>query len=477
MQSLREHEQDASAKVSFLEEEMAFYNDLAATMEYTKTLTSSLAATQAALSGDQVLDATRALQKVEAGLQAFKGRHQTTVGGLLTDKSAELRSAIAASLMERWNSIVQVDKRSTKVVIKNRNEGPGSDFHATIKGMSTMGFLDDCTASLARDIMEVLLAPCIQQATLRPSISLLINGDRIQLHQDPGSNIPQLLAGLDNAVLWLSQRLPPPVFRPLGQRLAPAIASRLVSDYLPSIVPANLTGMAAFRSELENVNAFASHLEATSDFTPQEVIDWVANAPHVWLAKRSGSSLNSIRQILKRGLGSPRAVERVETQTVSDKDEVFAPKGNDDDDDWDAGWNEETNAEPRNALQTTPAAAGNGDGGDIGDEDAWGVGDDESGTKEAEEQPTLGGGEDDGEAWGWGDEAPVADATKPISPKLSKAAQKTQTNGQSKGERSIAHNERTMTLKEIYNVTAIPEQILEITYTAINDAEKLSADR
>ena len=346
---------------------------------------------------------------------------------------------------------------------------------SAIKGLSSLGLLKDYTVALGKAFANLLLVPCIHQASARPVGSIVIKGNSIELSEGPKPEPKDLLQNLADAIQFLYQRLPQSVSRLLGDFVISSTTSQLTSDFLLSIVPSDLGGVPKFRSDLEAVTSFAAKLDELGARNGQPIHDWVTGVPKTWLAKRSESSLNSIRQLLKRGLGITRAVERVETQVISSEDKVFAA-GDDQGDDWDAGWNEESQAQENDQAQATDTAGANSSEDGQEDEDAWGFGDEETGQQKQENVARAGEeAGDGGDAWGWGEEegAPT-DPSKSQQSTALKATARPQTNGQPKKTSPKPPVDRTVTLKETYHITAIPEQIVEIIIMVFQDAERLS---
>ena len=92
-------------------------------MDEVQSITNSLNSTQQAVSHDQILDAIGFLKKSEMDLAEFREHQDTAVGGILANKSTELKDVIAASLRRHWNKMVQVDKGLSKITINNNVEG------------------------------------------------------------------------------------------------------------------------------------------------------------------------------------------------------------------------------------------------------------------------------------------------------------------------------------------------------------------
>ena len=304
----------------------------------------------------------------------------------------------------------------------------------------------------------------------------------LRLTQEPGNKAPgAFFADLHEALGYLNARLPRPVLLPLAESLAPNLISRLLSGPLMSAVPTEIDALPGFQNTLSKVTEFGELLHSQGWQGHKELQKWVRDAPQVWLLRRSQSSLHSIRQILKRGLGSSRSVERIETQKVSSQDEIFADTNKQDD--WDAGWSDDEKepAQPT-ASATNTTSPTNGTRIDYDDDDVsgWGFNEDEEGkevktTNDASNQNDTGQTEEDeGDAWGWGDENENQENAVP-SPQRTPARPQASHNGQSRTkDKKPGSSDREITLRETYHITALPEQILEIITMAVEDADTLA---
>jgi centromere/kinetochore protein ZW10 len=336
---------------------------------------------------------------------------------------------------------------------------------------------------LKKDLDTAILMPRLQS---RPNTSrIIVEGDSITTATEKSPlTITALLDDLENNLFtYLINTLPPCVVEPLSAIFIPGLVSRLIGGPLSSSVPPDLSGLMHFDSTLDRVRAFADALDKHGWPWSDELRRWADDSSNVWLARRSDGSLHSVRQLLLRGLGKPRSVERVETQTIAQENDVF--EGHDKANDWNAGWSDDgegggvARTEPRSKSETTH-------GDDDEDTSAWGwdENDNEDAEQAADERDadSTNDVEDDAEdAWGAWD---VDDDQKQDSPIMTKkpavSPKKTHKRGQSKANGSVSRPppppqmEREVTLREAYFITALPEQMLEIIVQAVEDADTLS---
>ena len=133
------------------------------------------------------------------------------------------------------------------------------------------------------------------------------------------------------------------------------------------------------------------------------------------------------------------------------------------DQDWDAAWDDEAGHDEPPPEKKASAAADDNDGAD-----AWGWDDepDEPSTDQPAELE-LSMEEDDGaDAWGWGDEdvteetPPEPKPAKPAPEPKQKAPAETQT--------------REMVMRETYHVSSMPEPVLNLISSILEDGAKLT---
>ena len=272
-------------------------------------------------------------------------------------------------------------------------------------------------------------------------------------------------------ISYLSSHLPSSVAIPLSEVLLPGLTSRLVTGPLSSSVPPDLDRIPAFKVTLDQVLRFAGFLDLHGYQGKTNLTQWADEAPRVWLTRRSEVALSTIRQLLIRGLGDPRTVERVETQVITRNDNMFMDGGNNDD--WNADWSDEEveTKQPKPSSGVASRNNGQSRGANAVEEDvsAWGLDDEEDnhGTDMLKDKDKD---EDEGDAWGWGDENDGHNDSKSPQPPPS-VNPAPERNGDIPSE---APAERQVTLRETYTITAIPEQILEIIVEVVSDAMILS---
>lgn len=295
---------------------------------------------------------------------------------------------------------------------------------------------------------------------------LRIEGNDIHISERVSdTSIATLSGDISSIIDYLATRLPSSVAVPLSQLLMPSLTSRLISIWLSPSIPPNLDGMQDFQAILGVVLNYADQVETYGWHGKDELVDWVERAPRVWLTKRRETSLDGVRRLLIRGLGNKKTVERIETQVVTRGDDLFTGKNGGDD--WDAEWSDNNEDGPPSCNKSTRGVEDEENEDEEKEEEgvsAWGLDEDTSEEQTAKDPETHGPGDVDNDAWGWRDDDDDDGKPSPraVSPR-------------NNGNHTLSHRtERKVTLKETYNISALPEEILEIIKQMVADAETLA---
>ena len=314
----------------------------------------------------------------------------------------------------------------------------------------------------------LVVAPRLQVGASGEVGCLEIDGDEISVSgQSSDLSAETLFSDLDSIIAFLRTRLPSSVVEPLAQHLMPRLISRLISTWLASAVPEDLDGMEDFQDTMSLVQNFGNSLASYKWPGKRDLVDWTRSIPNVWLRKRQEISLNQVRKLLSQGFETIETAERVETQVISRHDEVFP--SNNGGDDWNARWSDDESGSP---TKTHPAGTSKAaEGEDEEDVSAWGLDDDkENGNGQHDhENSTAADVDDDADAWGWGDEN-ESEESKKAPPPLQHNRKTTQSKRLASAPEQA---EREVTLKETYNITSLPKEILEMITQIVSDAEKL----
>ena len=344
------------------------------------------------------------------------------------------------------------------------------DIQTLVAAMTKLQMFDDVLLPFCKDLEIFIVVPRLQVAADGQVGSLEIDGDEISVSgQSSDLSAEALFSDLDSIIAFLRTKLPSSVYKPLAQHLMPRLISRLISTWLASAVPEDLDGVKDFQDTMSLVQNFGNSLDSYKWPGRRDLDEWTRSIPDVWLRKRQETSLVQIRKLLSRGVGTIETVERVETQVLSRHDEVFASnKGGDD---WNAGWSDEESESPtKTHLSSTRNAA---DAEDEEDVSAWGLDDDKGNGNDQDDQknPAAADVDADADAWGWGDENEGEESKNTVQASQLNS-KKSESNGLAKTPEQA---EREVTLKETYNITSLPKEILEMITQIISDAEKLES--
>ena len=331
-----------------------------------------------------------------------------------------------------------------------------------VDALSKLNLLKGHVSNLCEQLDTIILLPLLKVQAGRTVSSLQIDDDGIKIFgKVTDLTIEKLLRDLTLLIKFLHAQLPTSVSRLLAEQLMPRLTSRLISDWLSVEVPTDIKEFPNFQNVLADVAQFTDILDSYGWQGKERLIEWSSQISHVWLNKRKETSLDKIRKLLARGLGKSESVERVETQILSREDDVFKAKNGDDG--WNAEWSDEEGVDTDKRPKLLDAKISKAENEGVGEEDedvsAWGLSDENTDETQKENPTILNAANDEADAWGWGDEN--EDTEIPQQAKIEGH------------QKEPDHAAREVTLKETYNITALPKEILQIITRHISDAETL----
>ena len=326
------------------------------------------------------------------------------------------------------------------------------------------------------EVAVLQLCNDFETSILTPRLRISANGTICPLHIGGGEistsgstadlSAQALFRDIDSIIEFLRSQLPAIIVEVLIKSLIPRLISRLLSTWLASAVPEGLDGFEDFEDTMSLVKHLALKLNSWKWPGKRELRDWAQGIPNIWIRKQRETSLERVRHLLSQGIVNTETVERVETQRLSKEDPVLSTNAGGDD--WDARWSDEEANSPtkptsKSELETVAVSE------DEEDVSAWGLDDEKADVDAPEGKNHEAATDDEAEAWGWGDDNEDDDSCKPshstrISPK------KATSNGISS---PAPQTERELTLKETYNISSLPREILAIISQMISDAERL----
>lgn len=341
------------------------------------------------------------------------------------------------------------------------------DVDTVIGALLKLNLLGSFVKSLYEDLDIVILKSRLNPAVGGSVRSLRIeNGEIKATEQLTDFTMQKLFSDMHLLVEFLHTQLPSPVSMPLSELLIPRLISLLITHWLSVNLPTDVKAIEDIKGVLRLTVQFANLLDSYRWCGKDQLVEWANSIPQVWLSIRRAISLDKVRLILARGLGESEMVERVETQMLSHDDDAFA--GTKRNDDWNASWSDDDEANPAEEpnLLSTQEQPANGDEEEV---NAWGFNDDTNDDSSKQNPHVADHANDEVDAWGWKDEMEDDEAARPEA--LQVDSEKLNVNGHPEVH---GRAEREVTLRESYSITALPKQIFEIITQVIFDAEILT---
>ncbi|KAL9126076.1 MAG: hypothetical protein Q9217_004820 [Psora testacea] len=470
--SLEEGVADAAGKVRLLESELLFNNSLEVTLERLQALRSQLDQIQRAVVENNLPTAVELIGSVGDDIASLTPSPNSRVAAAFSSNRADLRSDVTQKLTNCWMAYLHIDRDQPSIRIREGLDGSFVlDLDSTAEAMKKLGILDDVLLPFCKDVEALIILPRLHVQGEGTADSFVIEDDKIS-SAGPSSDLSAeaLFSDLQALIEFFRHRLPSSVVDPLSRQLMPRLINRLISTWLASAVPDDLDGMKDFQNTLILVQTFGNMLDACAWPGNADLVEWANDIPDIWLRKYQENSLNRIRKLLFSGLESTELVERVETQVISRKDDVFASNGGGEN--WDAGWSDE---EERLRAETLHAVTTNSHEGADNEEDvsAWGLDDEKENVDVLGENLISDAANEDAEAWGWGDEneeeSPIA-----MEPATAAGARANTlpTNGVPKSTRPA---DRQVTLRETYTITSLTKEVLSLVHRVISDSAALES--
>ncbi|RSL88611.1 hypothetical protein CDV31_016030 [Fusarium ambrosium] len=452
---------EAEEKAEFLNREVQYSHQLHGVLRGIQYVNELLSEVEAAKNERRILDSLRLLEKSWEALDQVGVSKTCRVMKLLNLRSFELKSSVHEVFDHVWKTLVHVDIESRQIAV-----------YESVEGLMAYKEVDERMEQLWRNVDAAIVSPRMDTRSSTHT-SIQAEGEILKLSGDASRSVEALLTDLETVFTFLSQKLPSDLLPSLGNFMMADVIPKLIGEWLDAAVPSSLAEMDRFQAMIKRARGFCETL-ASSGYTGfTDLQNWVENAPSIWLGKCRETTLDSVRSKLLNGIGEAKQVEKVEKQMVSiaeGKEITKAPgtaatgEANDWGADWGDAWDnekEQDESHPRPKSKGQDSVKVEEDDG----ADAWGWDDED--TTAAEPQTKKAQKEDDDEddaaaAWGWGDD----DATQ--EPQVEPAVQ---------GKAPNPHDEtRELVLRETYNISSMPEPVLELIYSILEDGAALTRD-
>ncbi|KAL8789888.1 MAG: hypothetical protein Q9213_000958 [Squamulea squamosa] len=457
---LQQDVHDASSKFHLLEEELAFNQDLAATIENVRDIRRAIGQIQDLNVHGELLKAVDFAVGTEEMLRLAEKDRRIKAFGVLAMASNDLRQEIVKALDQRWHNLIRVDAQMSSISLPHEPQ--------IASAMEKIGLLDEHVSDLASRIEVAILLPRLQLQDGMHERLLAVDANTLKiLETSPPFNIHRLVDDLSTLVAFLKMHLPDSIVDPLSKVFTPMLIERLISLRLSTAIPEDLAALRRFNSTRDEILRFSKTINSHGWPGQDKLRAWVEDIPKLWVQQHQKSSLDCVRRLLNRGYGDIKTVERVETQVISQQDRLFT--GNTDNDNWNAGWSDEdeSSSAGKNRDLINPAAEQQEE-----DVSAWGLDDEEAdGDMKAEDFGPSADSDDEHDAWGWGEdrdgaEGPNSLQNEPRSPSPREV------NGQDR-----RRSQREVTLRESYNTTSLPAGILDLINSVISDMDELDKQK
>ncbi|KAI1166293.1 hypothetical protein F5B18DRAFT_648729 [Nemania serpens] len=456
---------EAEKKVNFLQRESAYNNQLYNTLASIKRVGQLLDEVELARDERRILQSLHLLEESWTALDSVPVSRSCRAMKLLDIRAFELKSAVHDVLDHVWSSLVQMDTVTSQLAVFNSREDEQMSLADAVIGLKAYREIDKRMEALWQGLNQILIHPRTSLERGDPP-AIRVENSTLTLAGKADRTVPSLFQDIEIVLEYLSQRLPEELVFSLSNIMMPELIPGIINSWLEPAVPTSLKDMDGFQKVTDATEKFCTHLKTLKFSGFEDLQEWVQNVSRVWLAKCRETALDLIRTKLSQGLGDPKEIERVETQTVSQEEgRQLAPNSAipTNTDGWDAAWDDrEVATNPENLPQQSK----NEEAGDDG-ADAWGWGDDgndiEADTAiadaELKHNNDLGEEEDPAAAWGWGDDEDTADVSKDVA--------KANNGGQ------LTSSTRELTLKETYNISSMPEPVIALILSILEDGASL----
>lgn len=462
--------QEAAEKVAFLQTELAYNTRVREALAAIKEVSGVLDRAEAACRERRILDALGLLESAWGLLDALPVGRGVRAVKLLDLRAFELKNTVHEVFEHVWKALVHVDVEAKVVSISQQKEGEAMSLSDAVIGLKAYKEVDQRMAHMWHDVDQAVVGPRVDVGNaVLPAI--VVDGDLLRAEGQADKSLDALFADMDKIFTYFAERLPPDLTVSMSALMMPEVISRIISVWLDSAVPASLKDMDQFERIMAAAKQFCARLTELKFSGFNELQEWVEDAPKVWLAKCRETALDTVRIRLSEGLGSSKQVERIEKQMVSRAEgqglaAAPATAAAAEEDDWGAAWGDEGDQQdevPREPEKDQPKVA---EGFDEDGADAWAWGEEGEPQAAAGVQPEQSKQEaqddDGGDAWGWGDEDVHEQPQTEPAPRSSAAAP------------APAAQQREMTLKETYNISSMPEPVLQLIFAILEDGATLT---
>ena len=416
VQSQQAEANEASQKAALLEKEIAFTQTLQSELRGVAATAQSLRSIEDLLSQGKASEAASRLSKLETS--SINGPQvRTIIGEYQNDIDRRTRELLEANL----DTLVTVehDGQLSSIVVRPSDESSKADILA-LKNLSAIETLSTTIAAK----LEAFANAVLRKGDGRCVGMYQDQDGRFLVHNDSIPSVSKAVRFSSGYIVYLHDRLPQELVRPVTGTVIPGIVSKLILEWLNPAIPTDLSGLDDYDAMRAEVSSFAQAIDSFGWPGAAQLAQWLEQAPRTWITKRKGETLDAVRRIFVISKGTTHQVERVERQKASTLEGA-----------------------EKQATQDTHSSAE-----DAEDTSGWGFDEDEeeAGTPKKQKRKHD-EDEDAGDAWGWDE-----DDSK-----------------ETNGDRPTAQHSQELVLTEQYAVTDIPDHLIEVISKDIQDAFSL----
>lgn len=478
---LHEKEKDAASKAELLRTELAFNETLIGALEQIQIATGLLDKAKNAEAENELVEAVKELGNAQRVVAELNGLQSSRLGGLLTRRATQIKEGLGSRVAKSWHALVSADHEARKITIKTNTEVDGVETTLAniVAAMQELGTLEAHVSRLYRELDAIIIDPRFSEAADGAVANLTTTPQDLSVSgRAESQDLATLAEDVKLLISFLKTQLPDSASDLLLARLIPNLLIQIVNDQLDPSVPVPVHDLIAYAPSLEYVQDLATFIADLGIEVPSDgdLTEWIEKLHQNWLSRRREGALNALRAASYGAVTQLKTAERVETQMVSSDDVMVAGDGQGDE--WNEDWDELEEA--KDEVPALDHIAGDVEDGEEAAE--WGWGEDEEKKQETNKDKTTNkedNEDDDAGDWGWGgDEDAEANAEKPerTTQQTATAAKSvpkatSHTNGPPK-QKPVTQKE--ITLRETFQITAIPDTLLDLINAVLSDAEHIS---
>lgn len=491
LEAIRQERNEARSRTHLLREEIVYNETLEQQIQQIGHVSTVLGDIESLIHNGQLDRAAEALQPIRGTIETIRGGE---VRRLLETAHEGLERTTKQSLLDLAHRAIEIrkEKDSVSVMITKSvamaQSVEGASAHETaaplhleqvLSSLQLMNAFEELVADTVLKISSVLRPHLHAKSTSRISEAHDSDGRLVLGLTTQYVNAAQQVDAIRVLTSYLQQHLPASIRKSVLSRTLEVMIPKMIMNILDPATPVSVENLSQVRAIEAKVQNLVNVLKACEVPQHEGLSLWCSQISQKWVTKKRVSSLDQVRQMLRKESPTTLQVERVERQVVGPEltlSVTTASKKEEEEEDWSA-WDvdddDDSNIGKGQTARSTASQAKADDG-----SDTWGFDDDEdtsqnhgrSETKDAAADSTGTTSKVDvgvADAWGWDDEdtSPVADkATSSAMLKSNGLPLRSKTNpavATTRGDAAEAQDQ-VAELRELYTVTSIPEAILQV---------------